>query len=556
MNKKTMIACTAGLLTVLVTPVTWAESTKYINARIHTMDPAAPIVEAMCVVDGRIAATCPGATEVDLGGQTVIPGFIEGHGHLMSAGFAQLNLDLTQVASYDELIEKVAAAADQAEPGEWIEGRGWHQSKWTPQPRKMVKGFQVHDRMSAVSPDNPVYLGHASGHAAFVNAKAMEIAGIDENTTFTGDGEIIRDEEGNATGVLNELAQNLVRKHVPKPSLSQRERALTLALESLAMHGVTSFQDAGSGDDTIELLRSFMDRGQLTARVWVMLAGSDKNLLERWFRRGPAINEGDDRLTVRAIKLVADGALGSRGAWLIKPYSDRRGHVGLPTMSLEDMRDISHLAYQHGFQIGTHAIGDRANREILDIYSDLFDGVDRGVRFRVEHAQHIDPEDIPMFGKLGVIASVQGIHMSSDRPWAIDRLGAKRIREGAYVWRKLLDTGAILANGTDVPVEPVSPFASFYSLVSRQTLKGTPPGGYEPSQKLTREEALRSYTIDAAYAAFEEDIKGSITPGKWADFVVLDRDIMDSSAVPDAAILDTQVLMTVVGGEVVYEAGP
>jgi len=283
-----------------------------------------------------------------------------------------------------------------------------------------------------------------------------------------------------------------------------------------------------------------------------MLSGQDEALLRRWFARGPEINLGDDRLTIRAVKLVADGALGSRGAWLLKDYSDMPHHTGLPTMPVKMMSDISHAAYRHGFQVGIHAIGDRANREVLDVYDALFDGEDRGVRYRIEHSQHIDPVDIPRFAQLGVVASIQGIHMSSDRPWAIDRLGKKRIDEGAYVWRKLLDTGAVLANGTDAPVEPVSAIASFYSLVTRKTLKGDPPGGYEPAQKLTRQEALRAYTLDAAYAAFEEEIKGSLTPGKWADFVVLDQDIM---TVDEADLLQTRVLRTVVGGKTVFDIG-
>jgi predicted amidohydrolase YtcJ len=536
--------------------------TLYVNARFYTVNPDQPQAQALYVVDGKIAfvgsekaarARADKKTDiVDLQGQTVIPGFIEGHGHLMGIGFAQLNLDLMNVANYEALVEKVAVAVDSAEKGEWILGRGWHQSKWVPQPGKMVDGFQTHKRLSEVSPDNPVYLVHASGHAGFANAKAMEIAGITKDTEFTGDGEIIRDENGEATGVLNEIAQTLVRKHVPLPSQAQRERALTLAMLELAENGITSFQDAGSGDADINLFKQFLRQGKLTSRLWVMLSGRDNpGLLERWYKKGPDINLGDGHLTVRAIKLVADGALGSRGAWLIEPYGDRAGHVGLPTMSIEAMRNISHDAYQHGFQIGVHAIGDRANQEVLNIYDDLFDGKDRGVRFRIEHAQHLALSDIPRFAQLGVIPAMQAIHMSSDRPWAIDRLGEKRIKEGAYVWRKLVDSGAILVNGTDAPVEPVSAIASFYATVTRQTLKGEPEGGFEPDQKLSREEALVSYTLAAAYGAFEEEQKGSLEVGKWADFTVLDQDIMK---VPDAEILDTKVIMTVVGGDVIFSS--
>lgn len=541
---------------------TSSASTLYVNGQFYTVNPQQPQVQALLVVDGKIAfagsdkegRSKAGSETVifDLHGQTVIPGFIEGHGHIMGLGFAQLNLDLMNVANYEALVEKVAVAVDSAQAGEWIVGRGWHQSKWVPQPVKMVDGFQTNKRLSEVSPENPVYLVHASGHAGFANAKAMEIAGITKDTKFSGNGEIIRDESGEATGVLNEIAQSLVRKHIPAPTKAQRERALTLAMQALAENGITSFQDAGSSGPDIDLYKQFLKDKMLTSRLWVMLSGRDNPaLLEEWYKRGPEINLGDDRLTIRAIKLVADGALGSRGAWLLEPYSDRAGHVGLPTMSIESMRDISHAAYRHGFQIGIHAIGDKANQEVLNIFDDLFDGKDRGVRFRIEHAQHLALSDIPRFAQLGVIPAMQAIHMSSDRPWAIDRLGERRIKEGAYVWRKLIDSGAILINGTDAPVEPVNPIASFYATVTRQTLKGEPEGGFEPQQKLSREEALLSYTLAAAYGAFEEEQKGSLEVGKWADFTVLDQDIMK---VPDSEILNTKVKMTVVGGEVIYSS--
>ena len=548
------------LLLMLCAHLALADSL-YVNARIYTVNPDLPQAQALYVVDGKIAfvgsekqarAQAGKETDViDLHGRTMIPGFIEGHGHIMGLGFSKLNLDLMGVANYEALVEKVAVAVDHAEKGEWILGRGWHQSKWVPQPNAMISGFQTNKRLSEVSPDNPVYLVHASGHAGFANAKAMEIAGITKQTAFSGDGEIIRDRDGEATGVFNESAQSLIRKHIPPPSQAQREKALTLAMQALAVNGVTSFQDAGSPGADIELYKQFLRDKKLTSRLWVMLAGrNNPGLLASWYKKGPEINLGNARLTVRAIKLVADGALGSRGAWLHEPYNDRSGYMGLPTMPIEVMSDIAHQAYQHGFQIAIHAIGDRANREVLDIFDRLFDGKDRGVRFRIEHAQHIAESDIPRFARLGVIASVQGIHMSSDRPWAIDRLGIKRIKEGAYVWRKLIDSGAILMNGTDAPVEPVNPIASFYSLVTRQTLKGEPAGGFEPDQKLSREEALIPYPLAAADGEFEVDLNVSLEVGIWAYFTLLDRGIM---TVPDAELLQTTVLMTVVGGEVIFE---
>jgi hypothetical protein len=539
-------------LIVALSAVSVFADTLYSGGTVYSLDSRNSVGQSLCVSADRIVAVvdCQVESVVNLDGATVIPGFIESHGHLMSLGFAKLRLDLNSARNLNELVASVATAVDSAEPGEWILGRGWHQSKWLPQPHGMIGGFQTNETLSEVSRENPVFLVHASGHAAFVNDKALALAGVNDATPFSGDGEIMRNSKGHATGVLNERAQRLVSKIIPEPSPSQRQRALTLALEDLAEHGITSFQDAGTGQQEIDLYKQFMAEGRLTSRLYVMLNGGNDPLLSAWMDRGPEIGLGDNRLTIRAIKLVADGALGSRGAWLLAPYSDRVGHVGLPTMSPDNMSDLSHLAYQNGFQIGIHAIGDRANREVLDIFDELFDGRNRGVRFRIEHAQHINPADIPRFGQLGVIASVQGIHMSSDRPWAINRLGQQRIEQGAYVWRKLVDSGAVLINGTDAPVEPVSAIASYYSLVSRKTLAGLPESGFEPGQKLTRREALRAYTVDAAYGAFEEEFKGTLEPGKVADFVILNQDLLK---IPEQQILQTVILKTVVAGNVIYE---
>ena len=529
-----------------------AADTRYEGGAIYTLDPSDPKPSAFCVNDkGRFVrlSECQASQTVDLQGGVVIPGFIEGHGHLMGYGQSLTKLDLAGTKTLAELVHDVAEAVDQAQPGEWILGRGWHQSKWQATP-KMIKGFQTNETLNAVSPDNPVYLVHASGHAAFANDRALEIAGVTGSTRVAGDGEIILDETGKPTGILNEVAQDLVERVIPKDSPELRRRQLQLALRDLAALGITSFHDAGASEDDIALFESFMNAGALTTRVYVMITGSDPDMLAGWMQRGPLIGAGEHRLTVRSVKLVADGALGSRGAWLLAPYTDRPGHTGLPTLPIADISDISHLAYRNGFQVAVHAIGDRANREVLNVFDALFDGRDRSVRYRIEHAQHIDPEDVPRFSQLGVIPSVQGIHMSSDRPWAIDRLGRQRIESGAYVWRDLIDSGAILVNGSDVPVEPASPIASFYALVTRQTLAGEPEGGFEPRQKVSRQEALRAYTLNAAYAAFEERIKGSITPGKLADFVVLDRDIM---TIPENEILSTRVLTTYVAGEAVYQ---
>ncbi|WP_040495206.1 amidohydrolase [Fulvivirga imtechensis] len=535
---------------------------------IYTMDEAQPEAEAVAVKGNRIIFVgssagaqdyVAGSTEIiDLKGLTMTPGLIEGHGHFMGLGYSELNLNLLDVTSYKELVERVEAAVAKAEPGQWITGRGWHQSKWTPAPEPMVHGFQTHQLLSEVSPDNPVFLRHASGHAGFANARAMEIAGVmplsKENIhelNMEG-GEIIRDELGNPTGIFNERAMELIARHIPESTPEKDRQALALAVKACHASGITSFHDAGIGRETIELYHNAKEKGELGVRIYAMLTGFDPDLLEEWYDRGPEIDTTDHLLTIRSIKLNCDGALGSRGAWLLEAYTDRPGHFGHETLPMEFVLATSQKALKSGFQVCSHAIGDRANQEILDRYEKAFNKNPEAAkdhRFRIEHAQHLHPDDIPRFASLGVVPAMQAIHMSSDRPWAIDRLGEKRIKEGAYVWQKLLQSGARIVNGTDVPVEPINPIASFYASVSRKTLEGTPEDGYEPEQKMTREQALRSYTLDAAYGAFEEDIKGSIEPDKLADFTIFSQDIM---TVPEDKLLQTKVKMTIVGGKVVY----
>ena len=545
------------------------------NGNIYTVDVNSPKASAVAVKGGRIIAVGSNpdidpfvgkkTRVVDLEGLTMIPGFIESHGHIMGLGSSKMKLDLNGIKDYDELVDIVANAVSETVPGEWILGRGWHQSKWTPQPETMVKGFQTHHKLSAVSPDNPVYLTHASGHAGFANAKAMEIAGILSGTVFDmelgdeiflkrDDGEIIRDENGKPTGVFNEVAQRLISKHIPDESDAYRDKSLELAIEECLQNGVTSFQDAGSGRSSIATYRRFLDSGMMKIRLYVMLTSRDPDLLEDWYQRGPEIGLGNNFLTIRSIKLNSDGALGSRGAWLLADYNDRPGHAGMATQPMSYIHEVAENGLLSGFQVNTHSIGDRAVREVLNQYESVFKlhpDVNNDHRFRIEHAQHIDPEDIPRFSEMGVIAAIQGIHLSSDRPWAINRLGVKRIEEGAYVWRNLLKSGAVVINGTDVPVEPISPIESFYASVTRKTLKGEPADGYEPWQKMTRVEALKSYTLSAAYGAFEEDFKGSVEVGKVADFTVLSHDIM---TVPDDVILDTKIIYTIVNGKIKYKA--
>jgi hypothetical protein len=545
-----------------------AADTVFINGIIHTVDDTNRQVQAVAVKNGMITAVGDNSSieklkgkatkVVDLEGKTMTPGFIESHGHLMGIGYNKLELDLMYVKTYDELVEKVAEAVAKAEPGDWITGRGWHQDKWIEKPDNMVKGFQTHDQLSAVSPNNPVYLRHASGHAAFANEKAMQQAGvnrlsIEQLSSQVEGGEIIKDELGNPTGVFTERAAGLVGRLVPRDTEEKDDQALEMAIQECLEKGITSFHDAGSGQAFIDRLQRFKAEDKLGIRLYVMLTGRQPELLEDWYKKGPMIDP-EHFVTVRSIKLNCDGALGPRGAWLLEEYTDRSGHYGHETLPMEIVDEVSAKGLELGFQVCSHAIGDRANREILDRYQKAFinnPDAAKDHRFRIEHAQHLSKEDIPRFGELGVIPAMQAVHMSSDRPWAIDRLGKQRIEEGAYVWQDLLKSGAIIPNGTDAPVEPVDPIPSFYASIARKTLQGLPEGGYEPSQKMTRDQALRSFTIYGAYSEFEEDFKGSIEIGKAADFTVFDKDLM---AIPEEEILKTKVAMTIVAGKILYEA--
>jgi predicted amidohydrolase YtcJ len=550
-----LVSCTSGPKADLIIK----------GGTIYTSQAESPTAEYIAVKDGIIVFVGreadgkswigPATEVIDLQGATLTAGFIETHGHFMGLGYNELNLDLMHVTSYEELVDMVRQAAEKAPPGQWITGRGWHQSKWTTQPEVLVEGFQTHHLLSEATPNNPVFLRHASGHAGFANAKAMEIAGVNQlsleslSTEMEG-GEVLRDAMGNPTGIFSEpQAMNLISRHIPENTSETDRQAFELAVAACHRHGITSFHDAGIGRETIDLYRNMQEEGKLTVRMYAMLTGWDRELLEEWYAKGPEVGEW---LTLRSIKLNCDGALGNRGAWLLEPYTDRPDHHGHETVPMEFVLETSQKALKAGFQVCAHAIGDRANREILDRYQQAFEAHKAEAtdhRFRIEHAQHLHPEDIPRFGQMGVIAAMQAIHMASDRPWAIDRLGEKRIVEGAYVWQTLLQTGAKVINGSDVPVEPIDPIASFYASVARKTLKGEPEEGYEPQQRMTREQALLSYTLDAAFGAFEENEKGSVEVGKFADFTVFDKDIM---TIEESEILNTKVKMTIVNGKVVY----
>jgi hypothetical protein len=528
------------------------------NGVVYTLDAQRPKAQAVAIAGGAILGV--GANEdirrlvgpttrvIDLAGAMVIPGFHESHAHLLSVGLAKMSVDLVGTKSYSEVVERVAATVKTRKPGEWILGRGWHEGKWAEAAPGAVRGFPTHTALSAVSPDNPVVLTRADGHAILVNAKVMELMRLTKDTQAPAGGEIIRLADGSPTGVLVDNAKDLVR--VPPPSAAQNRRALELAMEECLAKGITSLDDAGADMDAVALYKEHALGGTLRIRVYAMLAGADT--LRRF--EEPEIGLGGGFLTIRSVKLYADGALGSRGAALLEPYSDDPGNSGFFVTPPQALLDATRYALAHGFQVCTHAIGDRANRMVLDTYEQAMKEypASKDPRLRIEHAQILDAADVPRFAKLGVIASMQGIHATSDRPWAANRLDMDRVTEGAYVWRKLLASGARIANGTDAPVEDVSPVKSFYASVTRQDETGQPAGGFDPQQRMTREQALRSYTLDPAYATFQERTLGSIEIGKRADLTVLSRDIM---TVPDAEILKADVFYTIVGGRVQFSKG-
>ncbi|MFW6191843.1 MAG: amidohydrolase [Gemmatimonadota bacterium] len=539
------------------------------NGKVVTMDANGTEAEAVAIAGDTIAAVGStaeidalvgdGTRVIDLDGSLATPGFIEGHGHFMGLGDALSILDLTEAESWSEIVGLVEEAVDETEPGTWIRGRGWHQDKWTETPSPAVEGLPVHSSLSEVSPDNPVILGHASGHASFVNERALELAGVDADTPDPEGGEIVRDSEGRPTGALRENAQDLVSRvagqadseRSEEDRRAEREHRAELAAREALSKGITTFHDAGVSFETVEFYRSLVDEGRLPLRLYVMVRASSEELDGR-LSGARVVGYGDDRLTVRSIKRSLDGALGSHGAWLLEPYEDLERSSGLPSISLEELERTAELAVEHDYQLNVHAIGDRANRAALDVFEDAFARAsgEGDLRWRIEHAQHIHPDDIPRFAELGVIASMQALHACSDAPWVPDRIGMERAREGAYVWRRLWETGAVVTNGTDAPVEDVDPLPSYQCTVARTLPSGDVFFEGQEDQRLTRMEALRSYTVNNAHAAFEEDLKGSLEPGKLADVTVFSDDIL---TVPVEEITSAEVLYTIVGGEVEYE---
>lgn len=538
------------------------------GGKVVTLDENIPEAAAIAIHGDRIVAVGtdaemqprigPTTQVIELAGRMVMPGFIEGHGHFLSLGDSLRSLDLAKAKSWDEIVGLVAAEAKKTPAGQWIVGRGWHQGKWTASPVPNVQGYPVHDALSEATPEHPVLLTHGTGHMTFANAKAMHLAEISENSPDIKGGEILRDSSGKPTGSFRENASRPVHqahaKSLAGRTAEQRQADLRevarLAAEECVKHGVTSFQDAGTRTNDVDLLRSMADEGKLPLRLWIMLNDSNDVLAKR-MAEYRVIGAAHQYVTVRSIKRLIDGAIGTHGAWLLEPYDDLPGSTGNNTLALTSLEQTAELAIQHNYQLCVHAIGDRANREVLDLFERTFakhrvNGAT--LRWRIEHAQHIDPADIPRFHQLGVIASMQANHATSDGPFVVARLGERRAKLSSYAWRSLLDTGAMVINGTDVPVEPINPLGSFYASVTRKMASGV---AFYPEQAMTRMEALRSYTRDAAYAAFEEQDKGTLALGKLADLVVLSHDLRNAA---EEEIAKARVVYTIVGGKIVYEA--
>jgi predicted amidohydrolase YtcJ len=523
------------------------------NARIYTVDENRPLVDAMAIRDGRVVATGPqrgvmtlrgpNTRVIDLNGRTVVPGMIDAHVHLLNLGNSLRNVDLVGTSSYDQVVARVVARARETPPGTWILGRGWDQNDWG------VTQFPTHEALSRAVPNHPVVLTRIDGHATLVNAAAMRAAGVTAQTQDPAGGRFERAADGSLTGVLVDAAMGLVNRHVPAASRDQMKTAVQSAIAEMNRWGLTSVHDAGVSRAVIDVYEEVAREGQFNIRDYVMVANNDESI-NHYLQRGPQLGLYDGRLWIKSIKISADGALGSRGASLIEPYADDPRNSGLALVPAGRVRDVGIKALRSGFQLNVHAIGDRANRTVLDEFEQAFDSVPLADhRFRIEHAQIIHPDDVPRFAELGVIPSMQASHQTSDMYWAVNRLGPTRVL-GAYAWRSLLNSGVIIANGSDLPVERTNPLISFMASVARQDARGWPAGGWFPEQRMTREEALKSMTIWAAYSGFMEKEVGSLAPGKLADFVVLDQDIM---RVPPELILSTNVLATYLGGRAVFQ---
>jgi predicted amidohydrolase YtcJ len=530
------------------------------NGRIYTVDNARPVISALAVRGGRIlfvgsdaeakVLAGPSTRVIDLHGTTVVPGIVDAHAHLVGLGNMLSQVNVAGSTSYQEVIDRVRAWAKDVQPGEWILGRGWDQNRW------VDKEFPTHEALSRAFPNNPVMLVRIDGHALLANAKAMEVAHITPATAEPSGGRIVKLASGAPSGVFIDNAKSLIDRAIPAPTRAQTRKAILAAINECNRWGLTGIHDPGENAETIGIYEELAKAGDYSLRNYVMISDpgeptSPAAMNNPYLRRGPQSALYDGHLWIRAIKLYADGALGSRGAALLAPYRDDPTNSGLLVSQPAHIRAWAETGLRRGFQVNVHAIGDRGNRIVLDAFESALTTVPKADhRFRIEHAQVLSPQDIPRFARLGVIPSMQATHQTSDMRWVEARIGPERVR-GAYAWRSLLNTGVVIPNGTDFPVEEVNPLLTFHAAVTRQDPTNWPPGGWYPEQKMTREEALQSMTIWPAYAAFQESMLGSLSPGKYADFVVLDRDIM---RVPDTEILGTRVLSTWIGGKRVYEA--
>ncbi|MEE9438720.1 MAG: amidohydrolase [Saprospiraceae bacterium] len=538
-----------------------------INANVYTVNTNHPKASAIAVRkgiilevgdDNEVLALKGKSTKViDAHGEFVMPGWIEGHGHFSGLGNSLQNLNFIKSKNWAEIVSMVDEKVKLLKPGEWVVGRGWHQEKWNENPGIVYNGYPDHSMLSDISPNNPVILYHASGHALFANAKAMKVSNITIESPNPIGGAIVRDDNGDAIGVFEEKAMYSIYDEFKLyiDSLDQEKQddlwynAIKLAQQECLKNGITSFQDAGSKFFELERYEELAIQNKLDLRLWAMVRHSSTEMKGK-LSDVKANRVGSGFYTCNAIKSEIDGALGAFGAWLLKPYTDKPESVGQNTTDIMEVKQIAELALEHDMQFCVHAIGDRANRVVVDIYEGMLHQVENGnkKRWRIEHAQHLDPVDIPRFAKNGIIASMQGIHCTSDAPFVEKRLGNKRSKLGAYAWRSLLDNGVVIANGTDAPVEDVNPIPSYYASVTRKRVDNEMEFFIE--QRMTRAEALYSYTLGNAYAAFEDDIKGSIEVGKVADIVIMNTDIINCN---DAEILDAKVLYTIVDGKVKYK---
>ncbi|HBE72057.1 MAG TPA: amidohydrolase [Planctomycetaceae bacterium] len=528
------------------------------DAQMHQSDAVAVRGGRIIAIGGNaVAAVIGDSTNViDAQGQCITPGLTDSHLHFVGLGQALQMLDLSTATQWEDIVQQVKAAAGELPPGTWIEGRGWHQSKWSKLPPGDVDGYPVHQRLSDLVPDHPVLLTHASGHACFANAAAMRLARVTNGTRDPRGGEILRDADGEAIGVFRENAQSLIRRAKARSdsrsSGTAREAALRKQIElagaECLKHGITSVHDAGSSFALASMMKEMAEADELPLRIVMMIRTGFDELNGRLSQESRIATDGN-WFTVRSVKVSIDGALGPHGAWLLLPYEDLPTTSGLNTVPLDELRRIAQLCKRAGWQLCVHAIGDRANQEVLDIYEEVLgDSAGDDHRWRIEHAQHLEASDIPRFGELGVIPAMQANHCTSDAIFVAQRLGQRRAQAGAYVWRSLIDTGAIIPNGTDAPVEKVNPRVSLYASVTRQLANGQQ---FYPKQCMTRAEALLSYTLWPAIAGFQERSLGSIELSKRADLVMWDRNLLTC---PAEDLLTAEVVKTILDGKVVYQA--